>query len=303
MRPNDPYFNKLIRWVPWEGGPRERGWDTGRAQALRPARRAALRLRPTIAGATHPPTRSIMATRCMTQAVYFSSGELSEPEYSHYGLAAPLYTHFTSPIRRRAWGLPLIKGGVAGRAVAWGAAAARCRAAAWALQPAGVCPPLFFRSYADVVVHRVLMAALGLRPLPPSMRDREGVRAMVDNLNVRHRWGAFLGGAGTCGGDGARMPGACLCVRAGTPHLYSPKSTLQKCADGRARLCRAAHAHLLQGQGGGGGRSRNQGDGWAPGSGGEGGPSLQPSLAPAPCHGQTGDTQQPRPSHRFAPTA
>jgi len=44
----------------------------------------------------------IMATRCMTQAVYFSSGEYSVPEYYHYGLAAPLYTHFTSPIRRYA---------------------------------------------------------------------------------------------------------------------------------------------------------------------------------------------------------
>lgn len=44
----------------------------------------------------------IIATRSMTQAVYFSSGEVSDPEYQHYGLAAPVYTHFTSPIRRYA---------------------------------------------------------------------------------------------------------------------------------------------------------------------------------------------------------
>ncbi|KAG7968820.1 hypothetical protein I3843_07G001100 [Carya illinoinensis] len=44
----------------------------------------------------------ILATRCMTQAVYFCSGDLSPQEYHHYGLAAPLYTHFTSPIRRYA---------------------------------------------------------------------------------------------------------------------------------------------------------------------------------------------------------
>ena len=42
----------------------------------------------------------IMATRCMMQAVYFCSGMLPEEEFLHYGLATPIYTHFTSPIRR-----------------------------------------------------------------------------------------------------------------------------------------------------------------------------------------------------------
>ncbi|KAM3967167.1 exosome complex exonuclease RRP44-like protein Dis3 [Aphomia sociella] len=44
----------------------------------------------------------IMATRCMQQAVYFSSGSHTQVEYYHYGLACPIYTHFTSPIRRYA---------------------------------------------------------------------------------------------------------------------------------------------------------------------------------------------------------
>ncbi|KAJ0178909.1 hypothetical protein K1T71_005684 [Dendrolimus kikuchii] len=44
----------------------------------------------------------IMATRCMQQAVYFSSGTCAQEDFYHYGLACPIYTHFTSPIRRYA---------------------------------------------------------------------------------------------------------------------------------------------------------------------------------------------------------
>lgn len=42
----------------------------------------------------------IIATRCMTQAQYFSSGDFIRSEFKHYGLAMAIYTHFTSPIRR-----------------------------------------------------------------------------------------------------------------------------------------------------------------------------------------------------------
>ncbi|CAI0404594.1 unnamed protein product [Linum tenue] len=83
----------------------------------------------------------ILATRCMSQAVYFCSGDLSPPEFYHYGLAAPLYTHFTSPIRR----------------------------------------------YADVVVHRLLAASLGIYTLPIVFRDRPQLTSIADNLNYRHR--------------------------------------------------------------------------------------------------------------------
>ncbi|KAK4798304.1 hypothetical protein SAY86_030630, partial [Trapa natans] len=83
----------------------------------------------------------ILATRCMTQAVYFSSGDLSSPEYLHYGLAAPLYTHFTSPIRR----------------------------------------------YADVIVHRLLAASLGIYKLPTVFQERPQLTSIADNLNYRHR--------------------------------------------------------------------------------------------------------------------
>ncbi|GFY87751.1 ribonuclease II family protein [Actinidia rufa] len=83
----------------------------------------------------------ILATRCMTQAVYFCSGDLTPPEFCHYGLATPLYTHFTSPIRR----------------------------------------------YADVVVHRLLAASLGIYKLPGIFQDRAQLTSISDNLNYRHR--------------------------------------------------------------------------------------------------------------------
>ncbi|KAL1520405.1 hypothetical protein AB1Y20_021991 [Prymnesium parvum] len=57
IKPEDPYFNRLVR---------------------------------------------ILTTRSMQQARYFCSGSVVPEEYLHYGLAAPIYTHFTSPIRRRA---------------------------------------------------------------------------------------------------------------------------------------------------------------------------------------------------------
>ena len=45
----------------------------------------------------------MLATRCMMQARYFSSGSVASPEeFHHYGLAMDIYTHFTSPIRRYA---------------------------------------------------------------------------------------------------------------------------------------------------------------------------------------------------------
>ncbi|OQR89330.1 exosome complex exonuclease RRP44 [Achlya hypogyna] len=82
----------------------------------------------------------ILCTRCMMPASYFSSGEVSVEEYHHYGLAAPIYTHFTSPIRR----------------------------------------------YADVVVHRLLAAAIGVAPLPESLENKAHLQELAQGLNRRH---------------------------------------------------------------------------------------------------------------------
>ena len=44
----------------------------------------------------------LLATRCIAPARYFRSGAIPKEEWSHCGLAEPVYTHFTSPIRRYA---------------------------------------------------------------------------------------------------------------------------------------------------------------------------------------------------------
>lgn len=51
------------------------------------------------------PEREVLVNltmRPMKNAEYFCTGSVSEDEYGHFALSAPLYTHFTSPIRRYA---------------------------------------------------------------------------------------------------------------------------------------------------------------------------------------------------------
>jgi len=83
----------------------------------------------------------ILSTRCMMPAQYFCSGELPKDQWHHYGLAAPVYTHFTSPIRR----------------------------------------------YADILVHRLLAASIGVIALPIANSDHIKQQELCSHMNRRHR--------------------------------------------------------------------------------------------------------------------
>lgn len=81
-----------------------------------------------------------LATKAMSNALYFSTGSISEDHYFHYGLGLDLYTHFTSPIRR----------------------------------------------YADVIVHRLLMAAIGDTKGEGVLGNME-LQQLCSHINDKHR--------------------------------------------------------------------------------------------------------------------
>ncbi|XP_077418863.1 DIS3-like exonuclease 1 isoform X2 [Vanacampus margaritifer] len=86
----------------------------------------------------------MMATQAMSQAMYFSTGAISQDQYYHYGLALDRYTHFTSPIRR----------------------------------------------YADIVVHRLLTAAIDVesgRSPNKALASNKELDELAQHINKKNR--------------------------------------------------------------------------------------------------------------------
>lgn len=104
----------------------------------------------------------------MYPAAYFCSGEVAQEDWHHYGLAAPIYTHFTSPIRR----YKFLEMAPCNSSTPWESVATRiCETLGLSQYHALGLGPC---RYADVVVHRLLAASIGVAPLPEGLMDKVG---------------------------------------------------------------------------------------------------------------------------------
>ena len=110
----------------------------------------------------------------MLSAEYFCSGSVARDTFGHYGLASPIYTHFTSPIRRYAGMYRIF-----------------CSPSSAMSQPDFFSTPLL----TDVLAHRQLAASINYAPLHASLHSKSHVERVLDVVNRRHRMAQMAGRA------------------------------------------------------------------------------------------------------------
>lgn len=132
-----------------------------------------------------------MATRCMLSAEYFASGSVARDTFGHYGLASPIYTHFTSPIRRYAG-----KANTSPNPLYFALFIARYLRGAPCLSPTHS-SPFFSSPHIDVLVHRQLSAAIEHSALHATLHSKAHVERVLDNVNRRHRMAQMASRAST----------------------------------------------------------------------------------------------------------
>ena len=153
----------------------------------------------------------------MQQARYFCSGSVSPSDYHHYGLAAPIYTHFTSPIRRYS---DQMVHRLLAAVIRWEAVAADSRDRTLKRPPLWQVPQLASRALAALgssatppppppgerQAHCAPNQCLGCASepsaeppiplaLPPPRLDATAMGELVDNLNLRHTMAQHAGRA------------------------------------------------------------------------------------------------------------
>ncbi|XP_070501884.1 DIS3-like exonuclease 2 isoform X2 [Chironomus tepperi] len=138
--PNENALNKLIKIL----NKQKIQFDTSSSAALSKS------IENLVASARYPNAMRTsinqMVSKTMTRARYFCSSMAKNPDaFWHYALSTPIYTHFTSPIRR----------------------------------------------YADILVHRVLNAALNYEPVPSRTPDE--VQKLANICNIQ-KYNAKLAG-------------------------------------------------------------------------------------------------------------